>query len=233
MNVQERVKWNRLRTSLSLSELAEYFSRSIYSDEKGYGYSAIDIDGTGIGATYTEKNIIENVTVDPLGNEFNQVMTEYISIRFSLILLTNKLYLFCVYNPPKSIKNFIDKLSSDLSYKIGLSSIDIDLNKLHQTMRDEQSISLMKLCKIKISSLVVNENSKASIEVSSRKNAIDDLHELTKERKFKIDKMKINCLLDGKNSEFEISKAGSLVGRTDQIPFYTGLVINQLLENEG
>ncbi|WP_220428028.1 hypothetical protein, partial [Klebsiella pneumoniae] len=70
-------------------------------------------------------------------------------------------------------------------------------------------------------------------EVSSRKNAIDDLHELTKERKFKIDKMKINCLLDGKNSEFEISKAGSLVGRTDQIPFYTKLVINQLLENEG
>ncbi|HBL5403709.1 TPA: hypothetical protein LR346_004959, partial [Enterobacter hormaechei] len=122
MNVQERVKWNRLRTSLSLSELAGYFSRSIYSDEKGYGYSAIDIDGVGISATYTEKNIIENVTVDPLGNEFNQVVTEYISIRFSLTLLTNKLYLFCVYNPPKSIKNFTDKLSSDLNYKIGLSS---------------------------------------------------------------------------------------------------------------
>lgn len=233
MNVQERVKWNRLRTSLSLSELTDYFSRSAYSDDKGYGYSAFEVDRHSIRAIYTEKNTVENTTVDPLGNEFTQVVTEYISMRFSLISLSTRLYLLCIYNPPKSIKNFTDKISSDLNYRIGLSSVDIDLNEFYQTLKRKTEISLLKLRKVKVSSLVINDNAKASIEVSSRKNAIDDLYELTRERKFKIDKMKINCLIDGNQSEFEISKVGSLVGHSDQVSFYTGLVIQQLLGNEG
>lgn len=233
MSVQERVKWNRLRTSLSLSELVDYFSQNTYSDDKGYGYSAFELDGNIIRAIHTERNIIENIIVDPLGNEHVQIITEYISVKFSLIPLSTKLYLLCIYNPPKSIKNFIDKLCSELNYKVGLGSINIDLNKFYSVLKRMDEISLLKIRKIKVSSMVINDNAKSSIEVLSRKNAINDLYELTGERKFTIDKMKINCLIDGRPSDFEISKAGSLLALDDQIPFYTDLVIQQLLESEG
>lgn len=233
MNIQERVKLNRLKTSLPWAELAKYFSQNTYSDDKGYGYSAFEINDDNFGAIYTEKNVIENTATDPLGNEFSQIVTEYISIKFELITLSSKLYLLCVYNPPKSIKAFTDKVSADLNYKIGLSSIDIDLSKLYQVLREKHEVTLLKLSKIKISSLVINDNAKSSIEVISRKNAMDDLHELTLERKFKIDKMKINCLIDNDKSEIEISKTGTISGRSDQVLFYTEIIMTQLLDNEG
>lgn len=232
MSVQERVKWNRLRTSLSLSELIDYFRQNKYSDDRGYGYSSFEVDEHNISAIYTEKNIVEDTIVDPLGNQHVQIVTEYIYINFSLISLSTKLYLLCIYNPPKSIKNFTDKICSGLNYKIGLSTIDIDLSKFYSALKEKDEVSLIKLKKIKVSSLVINDNAKSSIEVSSRKNAINDLYELIGARKFKIDKMKIDCLINGNQSDFEISKTGSLLVRADQTPYYTDLVIQQLLEDE-
>ncbi|WP_426785280.1 hypothetical protein ACP3TB_17160 [Rahnella variigena] len=230
MHIQEKVKWNRLKTSLKFEELIGYLKSTPYTDQLGYGYSSLELRDDFLSTVYTEKlNRIET-SVDPLGNEINQELVEYNSVNFSITKITQNLYLFSIINPPKSVKKFTDRFCRDLDYNVGFSAVNIDIFKYIDFMFTSSEVSLISIKKVKISNFKVNENAKATIEVTSKNNALDDLNILAKNTSYVIDKLKISCALNGERSDLEVSKNGTLLSLSHHLPFYTSVLMHQVSE---
>lgn len=47
-----RIKWNRLKSNLTLSEIAFHIKSNKYSEEFGYGYSDVDVSTDGLSHVY-------------------------------------------------------------------------------------------------------------------------------------------------------------------------------------
>lgn len=227
-----RVKWNRLKSNLTLDEIASHIKNNEYSENTGYGYSDYKINKEVISAKYTEARINIQTSVDPLGNEREQEFITYESIEFSISKLTNRLYLLSLYNPPKSIRTLTDRLSMDSDYKIGFSLVDIRLPEYIKALHEKHEMNLINIKKAKISSLVINENAKASIEITSKKNALEDIKSMIHEKTYSLDKIKASGHHLGATYEFEISKNGTLCATEEIIGYFTDTIINHILERE-
>ncbi|EMJ2903650.1 hypothetical protein [Yersinia enterocolitica] len=232
MSVLEKVKWNRLRTSLSFEELVIYIKGNLYSEDLGYGYSSFSADENVLSATYTELNKRIEITTDPLGNELEQEFIGYTSINFSISKAARKLYLLTIFNPPKSIKFFTDRFCNDLNYKVGLSIMTINLKELLDKMYLTKTLKLIGIKKAKISSWTVSDDAKASIEIISKKNALTDLEMIVRNHTYSLDKIRVTAALENKKMDFEISKSGYLSTSENHVKFLTDLIIEQLIKHE-
>lgn len=232
MNSLIRVKWNRLKSNLTLGDIASYVKSNKYSEELGYGYSDIEISDDFFSATYTETKINTQTSIDPLGNENEQEFISYESIDFSISKLTGRLYLLSIYNPPKSIKSLTGRLSTDSGYRIGFSVVDIKLSEYFKELSEKHDFNIVKIKRIKISSLIVNENSKASIDITSKNNALEDIKEIINDKNYSLDKVKASGFIFGGIHEFEISKSGALCTSNSLVEYFTSTISNYILERE-
>lgn len=232
MNNLIRVKWNRLKTNLTLNEIASYVKDNMYSEELGYGYSDFKINDNLLSATYTEAKINNQISIDPLGNENQQEFISYESIDFSISKLTGRLYLLSIYNPPKSIKALTGRLSADSGYRIGFSILDIKLPEYFNALREKHQLNIIKIKKAKISSLIVNENAKASIEIISKNNALEDIKSIINDKAYSLDKIKASGNIHDRIHEFEISKNGTLCTSCLIVEYFTNTIIEHILERE-
>lgn len=229
MNAQVRVKWSRIKTSVPFEEITSYFKSNCYSESDGFGYSVFDYYKDEFLATYTEKVLRSEVSISPLGDEIVQEVVQYNSVRFSILPITNKIYLLTVFNPPKSIRFLVDRICKDFDYNVGVGAIDVNLVDILSLIDAREDVNLLKVSKVKVSNLVVGDSSKASIEIISSKDAMKDIKEVTRGRKFNIDKVKFSCLLNKERYEVEMSKSGCLTTTEEQLPFYTSLLIEQMI----
>lgn len=227
-----RVKWNRLKSNLTLSEIAFYIKSNKYSEELGYGYSDFEISSEVLSATYTEAKLNKQTSVDPLGNENEQEFITYESIQFSISKLIGRLYLLSVYNPPKSIKALTERLSADSGYKIGFSIVDIKLSEYLDSLHERYDLDLVNIKKVKLSNLIVNDNSKATVEVTSKKNAFDDVKDIIGDKAYTLDKVRAAGYVLGHRCEFEISKNGSVCANEGMVKYLTETIVSHILERE-
>ncbi|MFQ6289580.1 hypothetical protein ACLMO3_04270 [Yersinia enterocolitica] len=227
-----RVKWSRLKSDLTLAEIASHIRNKMYSEVAGYGYSNFKNNNNTISATYTEEKVNLQTSVDPLGNESEQEFVSYESIEFSISKLTKRLYLLSVYNPPKSIRALTERLCIDSDYKVGFSSIDIRLAEYIKMLGERYKMNLINIKKAKISSLVINENANASIEITSKKNALEDIKTIVNEKAYILDKIKASGHLLDSTYEFEISKSGALCTSEVVVDYFTETIIVHILERE-
>ncbi|AIR86015.1 hypothetical protein [Pantoea rwandensis] len=232
MRNQVRVKYNRLKSNLSIDEMFLLIKSHPYSQSQGHGYSNTSLKNDKILSTYTEEKININFSVDPYGNENSQELLTYESFEFSISKITNKLYLLCIINPPKSLRPLTDKLSSISKYKIGFGLVDIQIDEYIKVLHSNYHLNLINIKKVKISSLVINDNAKASIEITSKKNAISDIESIINNRGYSLDKVKASGFLLEEKCEFELSRSGSLCTAENLIPFFDTTISEHLLKKE-
>ncbi|MGE8070125.1 hypothetical protein [Serratia ureilytica] len=227
-----RVKWNRMKSSLSIEEITSHIINNMYSESTGYGYSEFKTQDDIISARYTEAKVNVQTSIDPLGNESEQEFISYESIEFSMYKLTNRLYLLSIYNPPKSVRSLTDRLSMDSNYQITFSLVDIRLSEYITKLREHHNMSLVNIKKAKISNLVINDNAKASIEITSKHNALDDIKSIINEKTYTLDKIKATGHIFNSACDFEISKNGILSAKEEMVSYFTETVIEHILERE-
>lgn len=227
-----RIKWNRLKSNLTLSEIAFHIKSNKYSEEFGYGYSDVDVSTDVLSATYTEAKLNKQTSIDPLGNENEQEFITYESIQFSISKLIGRLYLLTVYNPPKSIKALTERLSADSGYKIGFGIVDIKLSEYLDSLREKYDLNLFSIKKMKVSNLIVNDNSKATVEIISKKNAFDDVKDLIGDKAYSLDKVKAAGYVLGNRCEFEMSKNGSVCVNESMVKYLTETIVYHILDRE-
>lgn len=229
MKQNEKIKWSRIRTSLSLKDIAGHFKKNLVG-ESDKGYSEIELGYEYCSATYNERMIRNIISIDYNGNEFEQEVYEFYSVKFTILHLINNKFILSLSSPPKTLKPFIDSLSLGLNYDFGISSIDFDITKFLHDFSTNKKVTLLKVKKIKANSVVLSETAKATIEVTSKDDALHDISLLLNNREFSIDRIKISCLIDEKRSEFEISKTGSFTSPSDSVDLIAEILHSQIVD---
>lgn len=230
MKDYEKNKWSRLRTSLSLQELSLHLKEKEI-DNNGNGYSEIEIAEDFCTAIYNERISNSIRSKDYYGNDFEQEVIEFYSVRFSIVPIVSNHYILSLSNPPKSLKPFVDFLSEGLNYKIGISSFQLNVGRFLEDISSAKEVSLIKVKKAKVNSVVISDHAKATIEVTSKYNAIDDIFLLLAGKEFFIDKLQLSCLIDGSQNEIEISKVGSFGSTPEALNLTKRLLFKQVVES--
>ncbi|WFO49765.1 hypothetical protein [Aeromonas veronii] len=207
-----------MKTSLEIEELNTFFKKNVFSTGSSYGFLDVNLTKLQLSATYVEKESTIQEFVDPLGEVYEQTLITYHKFGFTVEPLTNGVLLLAVTNPPRTIKNFIDKISSGFNYLVTFSSVNLSINKLITTMDRNKSISLIRVKRIKVSGVKLNDNSIACIEVASQNNAMDDLDDYVANTNYTIDKVSGNMFINESNMTFEITKTGLVNISNDECP---------------
>jgi len=217
----QRVKWIRVKSGLSLSELRQYFLSTQFNEKNSFGFYGVESHESILRASYVEKELTHLEFTDPFGEVHEQTLISYNDFSFDFAPLEKGVYLLSVYNPPKSIKKFLDRVSSSFDYNITFSSVSLDISKLINTVASDKNVSLFKVSRVKVSGLRFSNDSTGCIELISKGNALDDLAKNVMEEKFIIDKVKATLLLNDVRLAFEVSKSGLLStdGDEDSIRF--------------
>ncbi|MCA6942648.1 hypothetical protein LF927_15800 [Pectobacterium polaris] len=203
-----RVKLIRIKTRKSLNDFYEFFHKKSFSVGSEYGFLDVNSQFDEIKSTYVEMEKVHQDYIDPLGERYEQTIVSYNVFEFSITNLDKGISLLSICNPPKSIKKFIDRLSSSFDYEVTFSMIDLNLNEIIHKLLSNQRIQLLHINKLKASGLKLNDTSTACIDITSKGNAVKEVEAYANGSKYIIDKIKGQMHYNEKKISFEMSKLG-------------------------
>ncbi|MBN5263613.1 hypothetical protein JY491_13155 [Serratia marcescens] len=203
-----RVKLIRIKTHKNLNDFFSIFRLKKFSVDLEYGFINVDSKPSEIKATYAEMEKIHQDYIDPLGERYEQTFVNYNVFDFSITTMDKGVYLLSVYNPPKSIKKFIDRVSSSFEYEVTFSMVELRLNEIIQKLTSNNKIQLLRINKLKASGLKLNDDSMACIDITSKGNAVQEIEDYANGSKYIIDKIKGNMFYNEQKITFEMSKSG-------------------------
>ncbi|MGX9249781.1 hypothetical protein ACWXWI_02465 [Pantoea ananatis] len=206
----QRVKWMRVKSELNLIELHKYFSNAGFNEKDSFGFYGAELSESNLKASYVEKELTHLEFTDPFGDVHEQTLISYNDFSFEFSPLEKGVYLLSVYNPPKSIKKFLDRVSTNFDYNLTFSLVNFEIAKLISVVVNDKRVALFKASRVKVSGLRFSSESTGCIELVSKGNALDDLAENVKRESFVIDKVKSTLLFNNKRLTFEVSKSGLL-----------------------
>ncbi|WP_336752809.1 hypothetical protein [Aeromonas hydrophila] len=207
---------NRFRMLLINSKKNTF---NILSDLKETGDEKNDFTFYGLSlnedktlyATYSEKLEFHEEAYDQFGNVVDEISyITYRNINFHIETLDTNRMLMVISNPPSTIKNFIRNFSSALDFQIGFSTPEINLKKFKDILELELQSKINGAEKVKVSQLAIDKNARATIEITSIKDAFESLTQLIANKEYKIDKLSTSININNTTVAFEISKFCSL-----------------------
>ncbi|ENM0187401.1 hypothetical protein AB5X33_002491 [Enterobacter hormaechei] len=205
-----RVKLIRIKTKKNLHDFVDLFRMKIFSVNSEYGFLEVENYRSEIKSTYVEMEKIHQDYLDPLGERYEQTLINYNIFEFSISPMEKDIYLLSIINPPKSIKKFIDRLSSSFNYEVTFSMIDLHLNEIIKRLSTNEKTRLLKINKLKASGLKLNDSSTACIDLVSKGNAVQEIDDYAKGSMYTIDKIKGQMYFNDQKISFEMSKTGLL-----------------------
>ncbi|MDU7390268.1 hypothetical protein [Atlantibacter hermannii] len=206
----QRVKWIRVKSELNLIELHQYFSSKAFNEKDSFGFYGAELNESNLKASYVEKEFTHLEFTDPFGDIHEQTLISYNDFSFEFSPLEKGVYLLSVYNPPKSIKKFLDRVSTEFDYNLTFSLVNFDIARLISVVISDERVALFKASRVKVSGLRFSNESTGCIELVSKGNALDDLAENVKKENYVIDKVKSTLLFKNERLTFEVSKSGLL-----------------------
>lgn len=204
----QRVKLMRMKSELNLTELYRFFLGAEFNNEDSFGFYNVEFYGPILKAHYVEKEVTSLHITDPFGDIHEQFLISYNDFSFEIGPLEKGVYLLSVYNPPKTIKKFLDRISAKFDYNLTFSLVNLDISNLVSEISSDKNISLLKISRVKASGLRFSNDATGCIELVSIGNALEDLEKNVMSKKFVIDKIKGAFFLYGERIAFEVSKSG-------------------------
>ncbi|ELA3609951.1 hypothetical protein [Klebsiella variicola] len=223
---QLRLKWMRLKIRTSPEAIFDFIKNTPYSDAIGAGFTKYETIHNGMAATFNKKTVILEPVSDPFGEvlEFERVVFDQIA--FSIQTISNKICLLTFYNPPKTVKPFIDFLSQAKGVSVAYGNLTVDLKAFMKVIREVFGIKVFGISKVKVSNLPVTEKTRACLELNSSGDALQDLKGFVGDNDFKLDKIKVGGLYLNSKLSFELTSGASAV-----IPEEHVLVFNDAISS--
>lgn len=208
---RQRLKLLLINSKKSVSEITSKLRQQ--SDEQhDFAFHGVSLNESGtLYATYSEQVEYSDETYDQFGNVIDEITyVSYRNISFHIeVLDTNKL-LMVVYSPPKSTRTLLDCFSRLFDFQMGFSNPELNLKKFRSVLENKHDAKLEGTGKVKVSRIVVDKSSKATIEITSVKDAFESLEKLIDGKEYKLDRLSSSISVDGHTVDFELSKSCSL-----------------------
>ncbi|WP_447887809.1 hypothetical protein [Serratia fonticola] len=221
---QSRLKWMRLKIRTDSEMVFDFIKNTPYSDAVGAGFTKYEIINNGIEATFNRKSIVLEPVSDPFGDilEFERVIFDQIS--FSIHKVSRKIYLLTFYNPPKTVKPFIDFMSQAEGLSVAYGNLTVDPKVFMKVIRERFGVRIYGISKVKVSNLPVTEKTKASLELNSSGDALHDLKVFVGDSEFKLDRIKAAGFYNDSRFNFELSSSASAIVSEEQISIFNDVI---------
>lgn len=221
---QLRLKWMRLKIRTNYEAVFDFIKNTPYSDAIGAGFTKYEAIYNGVAATFNKKTIVLEPVSDPFGEilEFERVAFDQIS--FSIQIISNKVCLLTFYNPPKSVKPFIDFLSQGEGLSVAYGNLSVDLKVFMNVIRENVGVKVFGISKVKVSNLPVTEKTRASLELNSSADALHDLKVFIGDNDFKLDKIKAGGFYHDSKFSFELTSGASAVIPEEHVSIFNDVI---------
>jgi len=217
---RQRLKLLLINSKKSVSEILSKLRQQ--SDEQhDFAFHGVSLSEAGsLHATYSEKVEFSDETYDQFGNVIDEISyVTYRNISFHIeVLDTNKL-LMVIYNSPKSTRTFLDCFTRLFDFQVGFSNPVLNLKTFKGVLESDLNAKLEGTGKVKVSRIVIDKTAKATIEITSIKDAFKSLEKLIEGKEYKLDKLSSSIHVDGHTMDFELSKTCSLRVRDDHLGY--------------
>lgn len=200
----KKIKWLKAGFPISSGELRDVLLTCQYSQDTGSGFTLEIAKASYLKGQYFERKIEKATSVDPFGNEITNDVVSFYRCRFEY---NAEIGILIIQEPPRSLRPFINKLSSLVG--LGMELADITAKPLEWCTLMENELNQVDITNISAYGITVPPNGLAKITVSGKKDIRNEFEKTLNDRSYFVDSVKFS--FDFKNSKpsIELTKTGA------------------------
>ncbi|EJN7697976.1 hypothetical protein NRW84_004568, partial [Salmonella enterica subsp. enterica serovar Senftenberg] len=185
-----KTKWFTANFPAGLDGLYQSIINTPFDSDKGWGFSINSYEENAISSRYIEKVEINEIIVDPYGNETQYTQLKYIQFNFWLYTTKGKNFILIIESPPRSIKNFISNIIKSTHSDFNVSNLNIKIEDFIYFLTPH--FEKIQVHKAKLKDLTFSKHTSGILELESSSDALMEIRNIFKNANFTIDKVKLN-----------------------------------------
>lgn len=126
-----RLRWLKAEWPTSLRAMIATMKAAEFNERSGDGFIIERTREAMIEGQYIEKRLLEDVSMDPFGNEQRTNYVGYRRVRFRLRKSFPEIQ---VWNAPRSIQSFVSRLAELNKFALAIGSIDVNVIKWSEAL---------------------------------------------------------------------------------------------------
>lgn len=195
----------------NLDELAKIMQKEAYLSNKRNGFLVDILNHSNLSGKYIEEYIHEELVLNPYGEATKIFIKKFIIIDFDFSIYRKNKFVLRIDNPFKGVKQFIHKLNNTINKSMILYPIIFDINNVLLLIKGNKNIRRVEIKELCVSSIFINKNTFAKVNLYSEKDAINDFNEHFKFKQFNIDSFKCGFYFNQQYVDLEIRKSGLII----------------------
>lgn len=203
-----KTKWFTANFPAGLDSLYQSIINTPFDSDKGWGFSINSYEENAISSRYIEKVEVNEIIVDPYGNETQYTQLKYIQFNFWLYTTKGKNFILIIESPPRSIKNFISNIIKSTHSNFNVSNLNIKIEDFIYFLTPH--FEKIQVHKAKLKDLTFSKHTSGILELESSSDALMEIRNIFKNANFTIDKVKLNVKDVTGYESLEINTNGSI-----------------------
>lgn len=203
-----KTKWFTANFPCGIDGLYETIINTPFDSDKGWGFSIISYEGNFISSNYIEKIELNEIIIDPYGNETEFNHFKYIQFKFWFCKTQKNNFILVLESPPRSIKSFISNIIKATQSDFNVSYLNIRIDEFIQLLTPY--FDKVQVHKAKLKDLTFSKTTSGILELESSSDAIEEMKNIFKNAKFTIDKVKLNIKTCNNFESLEVNTNGSI-----------------------
>jgi hypothetical protein len=204
----ERLKWLEVFTALRLNDVAARLQDRSYSEDASIGFDVLECSRHALLARFIQREQINEVSLDPFGEEIRTSYVRYTQFQFSLASEQRRL-LLCLNSPPRSLKPFVTEFGRALDGDFAIGELTIDVASFVEAAGEALAPAKLKVVQAAYVDVPLTENSNCRVQVASSRNAIADF--VSRLETGRLDKATVQVTTPTSGQvEFEIGRRASI-----------------------
>lgn len=205
-----KTKWIKFLCNTNANEFSESLLKFPITPNSNFGFDVYSFNDRLSHCSYFEKFTEVLSYTLPSGESIKYEVVKIVSFEFKVFFNLKESLLLCVYEPSKSLKNFIKNLTESTGKQIFVSNIIVDLSHFYSCVRSVDDFADFRVTEITVSNLVFDQNTSAELTIRSRMNAFDLLEEKFSKNNYITKVIKFSFYYMGQKCQIRISKHGSI-----------------------
>ncbi|MDT8624141.1 hypothetical protein RRW91_13755 [Klebsiella grimontii] len=203
-----KTKWFNANFPCGLDSLYKAIINTPFDSDKGWGFSINSYEENTISSKYIERVELNEIIIDPYGNETEFNHFKYIQFKFWFCKTQKNNFILVIESPPRSIKSFISNIIKTTQADFNVSCINIRIDDFIQCITPH--FERVKVHKAKLKDLTFSKTTSGTLELESSSDAIEEINNIFKNAKFTIDKVKLNVKTFSGFETLEVNTNGSI-----------------------
>ena len=203
-----KTKWFTANFPAGLDSLYQSIINTPFDSDKGWGFSINSYEENAISSRYIEKVEVNEIIVDPYGNETQYTQLKYIQFNFWLYTTKGKNFILIIESPPRSIKNFISNIIKSTHSDFNVSNLNIKIEDFIYFLTPH--FEKIQVHKAKLKDLTFSKHTSGILELESSSDALMEIRNIFKNANFTSDKVKLNVKDVTGYESLEINTNGSI-----------------------